>query len=156
MRQPRYTIPNHKPEIESDMVKVALPTLDEMIARACESYGPEAQDKISRAYARAEAAHASQKRVSGEPYLTHCLAVAGILSDLNLDPATIAAGLLHDVVEDSLITVHDLEVEFGQEVAMLVDGVTKLAPYRWNLGPDARPGRPGIRVAAQDVSRDGR
>ena len=111
------------------MVKVALPTLDEMIARACESYGPEAQDKISRAYRRAEEAHAGQKRASGEPYLTHCLAVAGLLSDLNLDPATIAAGLLHDVVEDSLITVHDLEVEFGQEVAMLVDGVTKLAPY---------------------------
>jgi GTP diphosphokinase / guanosine-3',5'-bis(diphosphate) 3'-diphosphatase len=111
------------------MVKVALPTLDEMIARACQNYGPEAQDKISRAYRRAEEAHASQKRASGEPYLTHCLAVAGLLSDLNLDPATIAAGLLHDVVEDSLITVHDLEVEFGQEVAMLVDGVTKLAPY---------------------------
>jgi GTP pyrophosphokinase len=111
------------------MVKIATPTLEEIIARACETYGLEAQDQIVRAYNRAEAAHAGQKRVSGEPYIVHSLAVAGILSDLNLDPATLAAGLLHDVVEDSLTTVHDLEVEFGQEVAMLVDGVTKLAQF---------------------------
>jgi guanosine-3',5'-bis(diphosphate) 3'-pyrophosphohydrolase len=108
------------------MVKIPIPTLDEIIARACETYGSEARDKISRAYVRAEAAHAGQKRESKEPYLTHCHAVAGILSDLNLDPATLAAGLLHDVVEDSLVTVQDLEVEFGKEVASLVDGVTKL------------------------------
>jgi GTP diphosphokinase / guanosine-3',5'-bis(diphosphate) 3'-diphosphatase len=111
------------------MVKIATPTLEEMIARASEPYGPEAQGQIMRAYNRAEAAHAGQKRASGEPYMVHSLAVAGILSDLNLDPATLAAGLLHDVVEDSLTTVHDLEVEFGQEVAMLVDGVTKLAQF---------------------------
>jgi len=108
------------------MVKIPVPTLEEITARACETYGPEAQDKISRAYARAESAHAGQKRESGEPYLTHCHAVAGILSDLNLDPAAIAAGLLHDVVEDTLLSVRDLEVEFGKEVASLVDGVTKL------------------------------
>ena len=108
------------------MVKIATPALDVIIARACETYGPEARDKLTRAYVRAEAAHANQRRESGEPYLTHCHAVAGILSDLDLDPATIAAGLLHDVVEDSLVTVQDLEVEFGQEVASLVDGVTKL------------------------------
>ena len=84
------------------MVKIPIPSLDEITARACETYGLEARDKINRAYARAEVTHANQRRESGEPYLTHCHAVAGILSDLNLDPATIAAGLLHDVVEDSL------------------------------------------------------
>ncbi len=118
------------------MVKIATPTLKEIIARACETYGSEAEDTITRAYARAEAAHSGQKRASGEPYIVHCLAVAGILSDLNLDPAAIAAGLLHDVVEDSLTTVHDLEVEFGHEVATLVDAVTKLAQF------DVISGRP--------------
>jgi guanosine-3',5'-bis(diphosphate) 3'-pyrophosphohydrolase len=111
------------------MVKIATPTLEEIIARACEDYGSDAQDTILRAYARAEAAHSGQKRASGEPYIVHCLAVAGILSDLNLDPAALAAGLLHDVVEDSLTSVHDLEVEFGKEVATLVDAVTKLAQF---------------------------
>ena len=109
------------------MVKIVTPTLEEIIHRTSETYGPEAEDTIRRAYARASVAHANQKRESGEPYLTHCHAVAGILSDLNLDPATIAAGILHDVVEDnSEISISDLEVEFGKEVAMLVDGVTKL------------------------------
>ncbi len=108
------------------MVKIATPTIEEIIQRAAEAYGPEAEDKIRRAYTRAQAAHDGQKRDSGEPYLTHCHAVAGILSDLNLDPSTIAAGLLHDAVEDTHLTIHDLEVEFGKEVAMLVDGVTKL------------------------------
>ena len=108
------------------MVKRVIPSLEEITRRAAESYGPTAQDVISRAYVRAEAAHAGQNRESGEPYFTHSHAAAGILSDLNMDPATIAAGYLHDVVEDSLTTLHDLEVEFGKEVALLVDGVTKL------------------------------
>src|SRR5512136_1845965 len=111
------------------MVNFVTPTLEEIIARACETYGSDAQDTILRAYARAEAAHSGQKRASNEPYIVHCLAVAGILSDLNLDPAALAAALLHDVVEDSLTTVQDLRAEFGQEVSMLVDGVTKLAQF---------------------------
>jgi GTP diphosphokinase / guanosine-3',5'-bis(diphosphate) 3'-diphosphatase len=118
------------------MVDFATPSLEEIISRACETYGSEAQDCILRAYARAEAAHSGQKRASGEAYIVHCLAVAGILSDLNLDPAAIAAGLLHDVVEDSLTTVKDLEIEFGKEVATLVDAVTKLARF------DGISGRP--------------
>jgi RelA/SpoT family (p)ppGpp synthetase len=109
------------------MVKIATPSLDEIVRRVGEPYGPAGEDVIRRAYVRADRAHAGQHRDSGEPYVTHCHAVAGILSDLNLDPANIAAGLLHDVVEDSLTTVHDLEVDFGKEIAMLVDGVTKLA-----------------------------
>ena len=109
------------------MVKIAIPTIEEIIRRASETYGPEAEDKLRRAYALAESAHSEQRRDSGEPYLTHCHAVAGILSDLNLDPSTIAAGLLHDAAEDTALTIHDLEVEFGKEVAVLVDGVTKLS-----------------------------
>jgi RelA/SpoT family (p)ppGpp synthetase len=85
------------------------------------------RETIQRAYGVAERAHAGQTRSSGDPYIHHCLAVAKILADMNLDPAVIAAGLLHDVVEDSLVTVNDLQKQFGPEVARLVDGVTKLA-----------------------------
>ncbi len=81
---------------------------------------------ITRAYQMAEAAHAGQKRESGEPYLYHCLEVASLLAELRLDPPTIAAGLLHDVIEDSRTTCADLKEAFGEEVAAMVDGVTKL------------------------------
>ena len=82
---------------------------------------------IERAYELAEVAHLYQQRASGEPYIQHSLTVAHILADLRLDSATIAAGLLHDVVEDSVVTVEDLRQDFGDEVANLVDGVTKLS-----------------------------
>jgi GTP pyrophosphokinase len=85
-----------------------------------------ALDLISDAYEMAEMAHEGQRRASGEPYIYHCLEVARILAELRLDPPTITAGLLHDVVEDSLVSVDDLRHEFGEEVAQLVDGVTKL------------------------------
>ena len=81
---------------------------------------------IERAYAVAEQAHAGQTRKAGGPYIQHPLAVASLLADLRMDPATIAAGLLHDVVEDSDINLGGLTQEFGAEVANLVDGVTKL------------------------------
>jgi len=83
-------------------------------------------DLIRRAYDLAAVAHADQERASGEPYIVHSLAVAQRLAELHLDPATIAAGLLHDVVEDTIVTIEDLRQDFGQEVAKLVDGVTKL------------------------------
>ncbi len=81
---------------------------------------------IERAYRRAEQAHDGQMRKSGEPYFTHCVAVAQILSDLRLDATTIAAALLHDTVEDTRLTLEDVEGEFGMDVARLVDGVTKM------------------------------
>ncbi len=81
---------------------------------------------ISAAYELAANAHQGQTRRSGEEYIVHPLAVAGILAELQLDEVTIAAGLLHDVVEDTTITLEDLEKRFGGEVALLVDGVTKL------------------------------
>ena len=87
---------------------------------------PIESDLIAAAYQRAEAAHSGQKRKSGEPYFTHCVAVASILAEMKMDAETIAAGLLHDVAEDSEITVEALRGEFGGAIAKLVDGVTKL------------------------------
>ncbi|MCL6581049.1 MAG: HD domain-containing protein, partial [Firmicutes bacterium] len=81
---------------------------------------------VERAFDFAAKAHGGQTRLSGDPYITHPLAVAGILADLELDVFTISAGLLHDVVEDTGVTLADLEREFGTEIAQLVDGVTKL------------------------------
>jgi GTP pyrophosphokinase len=91
-------------------------------------YHPAADVEIvSRAYDYSVRAHEGQKRKSGDPYFIHPAAVAGIITELRLDTASICAGLLHDVVEDTLATLDDIEREFGSEVAFLVDGVTKLS-----------------------------
>jgi guanosine-3',5'-bis(diphosphate) 3'-pyrophosphohydrolase len=82
---------------------------------------------IEKAYRVAEAAHAGQSRASGEPYVQHCLNVALILAELHLPPAVVAAGLLHDTVEDTRLSLDDIRRDFGEEVTLLVDGVTKLA-----------------------------
>ena len=81
---------------------------------------------MQRAYAKAEEAHRGQKRISGEPYINHCLAVAQILAELRVPPEVMAAGLLHDTVEDTVVTLDDIQHDFGDAVAALVDGVTKL------------------------------
>jgi GTP pyrophosphokinase len=85
------------------------------------------KDLIRRAYAAAEEAHRGQKRTSGEPYINHCVAVAQILAELRVPPEVLAAGLLHDTVEDTTITLHIIQRDFGEVVASLVDGVTKLS-----------------------------
>ncbi len=82
---------------------------------------------IEKGYAVAERAHAGQFRASGEPYVQHCLAVAQILAELHMPPPVLIAGLLHDTVEDTPLTLEEIRREFGDEVAQLVDGVTKLA-----------------------------
>ncbi len=89
-------------------------------------YNPEADIVLNKAYPFALAAHQGQKRISGEPFIHHPLAVANILADLELDIETIVAGLLHDTVEDAGITLDQIKKDFGQEIALLVDGVTKL------------------------------
>ncbi len=81
---------------------------------------------IRRAFDLASRAHADQKRASGEPYIQHCLATAQMLAELRLDTATLAAALLHDTLEDTPVTLAELERDFGSEIAKLVDGVTKL------------------------------
>ncbi|MEW6724602.1 MAG: bifunctional (p)ppGpp synthetase/guanosine-3',5'-bis(diphosphate) 3'-pyrophosphohydrolase [Bacillota bacterium] len=90
------------------------------------NYSPEAWALIAKAYEFSSRAHAGQTRSSGDQFIQHPLEVARILAGLHLDAASIAAGLLHDVVEDTGISLPDIEEEFGPEVAFLVDGVTKL------------------------------
>ncbi len=91
-----------------------------------ERYSPADRELVIRAYNIAEEAHREQKRHSGEPYINHCIAVAKILSELKVPAEVVAAGLLHDTVEDTPITLADIRSEFGDTVRLLVDGVTKL------------------------------
>jgi GTP diphosphokinase / guanosine-3',5'-bis(diphosphate) 3'-diphosphatase len=86
-------------------------------------------DKLNKAYNFAIKAHENQKRDSGDPYSNHPIAVAKILTELKLDSATIATGLLHDTIEDTHATYETIKIEFGQEVADLVDGVTKISVF---------------------------
>ena len=88
---------------------------------------------VEKAYKIAYDAHKEQKRKSGEPYIIHPLCVAIILADLELDKETIVAGILHDVVEDTVMTGDEVAKEFGEEVALLVDGVTKLTQLSWSM-----------------------
>jgi GTP pyrophosphokinase len=98
-----------------------------ILAGRVATYDPRADvGLITRAGQLAAEAHAAQQRENGEPYITHPLAVAGILADYRLDSATIATALLHDVAEDTAIGLKEIERQFGAEVARLVDGVTKL------------------------------
>ena len=109
------------------MVGVQNPTtLEFLLEQIRDPLSPSDRALIERAYALAERAHCAQTRASGEPYLYHCLAVAGILAELRMDPPVIAAALLHDVAEDTGVTLEEIRREFGEEVARLVDGVTKL------------------------------
>jgi GTP pyrophosphokinase len=101
------------------------------------TYHPAADVEIvSRAYDYSVRAHEGQKRKSGDPYFIHPASVAGIITELRLDTASICAGLLHDVVEDTLRTLDDVEHEFGDEVAFLVDGVTKLSKINFTSKED--------------------
>lgn len=94
------------------------------------SYDPDAdEDLLNRAYVFSMRAHGGQTRKSGDPYFSHPLAVAAILTELKADPASVATALLHDVVEDTDTSIEDIERLFGDEVARLVDGVTKLSQY---------------------------
>src|ERR1700680_1291405 len=99
--------------------------IDELLSKT--SYlREEEREVLQRAYSLAERAHEGQSRLSGEPYVTHPAAVAGILADLGLDADTLVAALLHDTVEDTDVTREQLREQFGAHVAKLVDGVTKL------------------------------
>jgi guanosine-3',5'-bis(diphosphate) 3'-pyrophosphohydrolase len=88
-------------------------------------------DVIVRAYKFSEKAHAGQKRASGEEYIAHCVEVAKLLADLHLDTASVASALMHDVVEDTIATLEEVRTEFGDEIARIVDGVTKIGKVQF-------------------------
>ena len=100
--------------------------IETLIENLPESYNFMDSELIMKAYHFAEKAHATQSRASEEPYITHCVAVARILADMKVPPAVVIAGLLHDTVEDTPVTLKDIQNNFGEEIAKLVDGVTKL------------------------------
>jgi GTP diphosphokinase / guanosine-3',5'-bis(diphosphate) 3'-diphosphatase len=104
----------------------AIPSADELIARIRRYFPKVDADFVRRAYDFAEEAHRPQRRQSGEPYFAHVAQVAVILAELRMDVATVCTGLLHDTVEDTPATLEDLTEAFSEEVAGLVDGVTKL------------------------------
>ncbi len=116
IREEAYPKPTTAPEV----------TITSLLRKVV-AYNPEANEElIAQAYGTAHAAHRGQVRKSGEPFVYHPLATADILADLHLDSTTIAAALLHDVLEDTDLSKEELETRFGEEVADIVDGVTKL------------------------------
>jgi GTP pyrophosphokinase len=122
---PRRTARLPRPRLR----RAETPSPDGLAAllRTVRSYNPKADAKqLEQAYRVAEAAHEGQRRLSGEPYIEHPVAVARILADLRLDTTTLAAALLHDTVEDTTITHDRIRTEFGDDVAHIVDGLTKL------------------------------
>ncbi|MCD8096909.1 MAG: bifunctional (p)ppGpp synthetase/guanosine-3',5'-bis(diphosphate) 3'-pyrophosphohydrolase, partial [Lachnospiraceae bacterium] len=107
--------------------------LYQTLVKSVLEYHPSADiSMIEKAYQVAKKAHGNQLRKSGEPYIIHPLCVALILADLELDKESIVAGILHDVVEDTAVTMEDIERDFGEEVALLVDGVTKLGQLNYS------------------------
>lgn len=102
------------------------PLLENLLEALPETYSMVDRELIIHAYKFAEKSHENQKRVSGEPYITHCIAVAIILAELHVQPVVVVAGLLHDTVEDTPVTLDDISREFGEEIRRMVDGVTKL------------------------------
>lgn len=114
------------------MTEIKNVTIEEIIDKQIENYGDKANiDLIKKAYHLAESKHANQCRVSGEPYIIHPLNVAFILANLGMDDETLCAALLHDVVEDTDLTNEDLVKEFGETIAQMVAGVTKLGSIRF-------------------------
>ena len=104
-----------------------------------ESYLPEDQiERVQLAYELAEQSHKGQKRLTGEPYISHPVAVAAILADLHLDAQTICAALLHDVIEDTPTAKEEIVAQFGREVAELVDGVSKLDQVQFKSRKEAQ------------------
>ena len=117
----------------TNVQEVKMPiTYDDLKKSLVDSGRPYDFAMIDRAYALAEKAHGEQRRRSGEPYICHPLSVAQILVELGMDSESIAAALMHDVAEDTPVTVAEIKQKFGPEVALLVDGVTKLTQIKFS------------------------
>ena len=131
--------------------RTSLPVLEPLV-RTVRSNHPRADVKlIERAYVVAEEKHRGQLRRSGDPYITHPLAVAQILADLGMTPPTLAAALLHDTVEDTEYTIDQVRADFGPEVALLVDGVTKLDKVKYGQAAQAETVRKMVVAMARDI-----
>ncbi|MBC1521035.1 bifunctional (p)ppGpp synthetase/guanosine-3',5'-bis(diphosphate) 3'-pyrophosphohydrolase [Listeria aquatica] len=128
-------------------------TAEQVIEMASHYMNQEHLSIVEKAYKFARDAHSEQFRKSGEPYIIHPVQVAGILVELHMDPQTVASGFLHDVVEDTEVTLDDLREAFGEEVAMLVDGVTKLGKikYKSHEEQQAENHRKMFIAMAQDI-----
>ncbi|MDX6356178.1 MAG: diphosphokinase / guanosine-3,5-bis(diphosphate) 3-diphosphatase [Streptomyces sp.] len=113
--------------------------------------GPEAVEQLRRAYVLAESSHRGQTRKSGEPYITHPLAVTLILAELGAETITLTASLLHDTVEDTEVTLDQVEREFGKAVAYLVDGVTKLEKVDYGAAAEPETFRKMLVATGSDV-----
>ena len=134
-------------EISDDPLNPLLP-----IMQACRNHHPDEDLSIlARAYRRAVIQHSSQRRKSGEPYIIHPLAVAQILADLGMGPLVVAAGLLHDTVEDTDYTLDECRAEFGDTVTGLVDGVTKLSKMEYGDSAQAETIRKMVVAMSRDV-----
>lgn len=123
---PPLPLPDKSGNVPLDPTPLELHALDVLLRRVPAAYGPHERDLLLRAYVLAAYAHRHQTRESGERYVLHPLAVTTILADLRMDPDTLAAGILHDVIEDTEFDQAYLTEQFGVGVAALVDGVTKL------------------------------
>ena len=114
------------------------PGIAQLISKLEAYLPPDQVERVREAYETAEQAHKGQKRRSGEPYITHPVAVADILADLRMDGATIAAAILHDVVEDTIVSNEVVAERFGKEIADIVDGVTKLDQIQFRNRQEAQ------------------
>lgn len=128
-------------------------TAQEIVALCLTYMNSEHVKFVNKAYQFAEAAHSGQMRKSGEAYIIHPIQVAGILAEINMDPVTVAAGFLHDVVEDTDYTYEDIEREFTKEVADIVEGVSKLGKFKFTSKREhqAENHRKMLLAMAQDV-----
>jgi GTP pyrophosphokinase len=129
---------------------VVRPVLEPLAALHRQSHAKADLALLQRAYDIAEAAHSAQKRKSGDPYITHPLAVATVLAGLGMDTTTLVAALLHDTVEDTGVTLESIVADFGPEVAHLVDGVTKIDKVSFGDGAQAETIRKMIVAMARD------
>jgi len=127
--------------------------INEILDKTAVYLSEQEQALITKAYVFSATAHAGQVRLSGEPYLSHPLEAANILADMRLDAASIAAGLLHDTVEDTKATVDEIEELFGEDVADIVDGVTKISliPFETKEEAQAENIRKMILAMAEDI-----
>ena len=142
----------HDERISKEEEFIAPEVLHQRLIEHVKKYHPsDDTSMIEKAYAVASEAHNGQYRKSGEPYIIHPLNVALILSELELDKETIVAGLLHDVVEDTVMREEDLEREFGHDVALLVDGVTKLE--KLPLTPDGDHSDVKLEMQAENLRK---